>query len=332
MTNTINVSIIVPIYNTEEYLEDCLSSIVNQSLNNIEIILVNDGSTDGSADIIESYHQKYPKCIRVFHQKNQGQASARNLGIEKATGKFIGFVDSDDTIIPEMFEKMYLKAEEEEADMVECDYRYCKIQDGQNVAIKKYGTIKERNNSAELFIDPLVSPWNKLFRKSLLDNSLIRFPEGLIYEDTAFYIELIPWINRISFVSEVLVLHYSRENSTQTKKNNPKLGDMLIIIEQIIKYYQLNKFWSQYQQELEYFCVKILLGSSLGRIALLGNKEMKKKTFKQIFTLIEQYFPNYRKNKYIKYNFRGIYLKSCTKRTLPIFASFLGAYYNWKMN
>ena len=92
------VSVIVPVYNTEKYLKKCLDSLINQTLSNVEIIAVNDGSTDGSPAILEQYAKSYPQIVKVFHKKNGGQASARNLAFEKCTGEYIGFLDSDDFV------------------------------------------------------------------------------------------------------------------------------------------------------------------------------------------------------------------------------------------
>lgn len=119
---SVNISIIVPIYNKEKYLVDCLNSIVNQTLKNIEIILVDDGSTDKSKEICESYLND-PR-ISYFYQKNEGLASARQTGIDKACGEYVGFIDADDWIELDMFEKMYCKAKEYDADVVFCNRMY----------------------------------------------------------------------------------------------------------------------------------------------------------------------------------------------------------------
>ena len=116
------VSVIVPVYNSENYLRQCLDSLVYQTLNDIEIIAVNDGSTDNSAIILEEYALKFPDKIRQFNQENKGQACARNFGLQQAKGEYIGFVDSDDSVALDLFEKMYQLARSEKADLVECDF------------------------------------------------------------------------------------------------------------------------------------------------------------------------------------------------------------------
>ena len=121
--NSISVSVIVPIYNKEKYLHDCLNSIIGQTLDSIEIILVDDGSTDKSKDICQEYLNKDSR-ISYYYQENEGLASARQTGIELAKGEYIGFIDGDDWIDLEMYEKMYSKAKEYDADVVFCNRMY----------------------------------------------------------------------------------------------------------------------------------------------------------------------------------------------------------------
>lgn len=328
----IKVSIIVPVYNTEAYLDACLESLVYQTLKEIEIIIINDGSTDGSVGIIERFQHKFPDRIMVLNKENGGQASARNLGLQCCRGNYVGFVDSDDVVAREMYETLYRIAVSEQADMVECDYQYIKVKNGKQIPLFKYAEVRPRNGQKDLFINPLVSPWNKLYRAGVLRKSGVIFPEGLIYEDTAFYINLIPWLEKLAFSPEEYVIHFSRDDSTQTKRQNPRVGDMIRILETIIAYYRSNHFWEKYCKELEYFCIKIMLCSCLGRIALLNNKTLKKQLLKQIIHIIEREFPNFRKNPYLGVGLRDIYLKSCNAATIYFYAGITGLIYNLKMH
>ena len=115
------VSVIVPVYNTSNYLEKCITSLLNQTLQDIEIIMVNDGSLDNSREIIEEF-QKKDNRILLFNKENGGQASARNLGLSKATGEYVAFLDSDDYISPVMYEQLYNKAKSMDYDIVLCNY------------------------------------------------------------------------------------------------------------------------------------------------------------------------------------------------------------------
>ena len=117
----IKVSVIIPVYNTEDYLKECIESLVNQTLREIEILIVNDGSTDSSLEIMKEFKNKYPNIIKIFDKVNGGQASARNYALSFAQGEYLGFVDSDDWVDITMYEEMYEKAEKEDADIVICD-------------------------------------------------------------------------------------------------------------------------------------------------------------------------------------------------------------------
>ena len=121
-SNVIKVSVIVPVYNVDKYLRKCLDSLVNQTLKEIEIIVINDGSTDGSQRIIDEYQNTYPDIIRGFIKSNGGLSDARNYGLPFCRGEYIGFVDSDDYVDKRMYELMYTKASEDDSDMVTCDY------------------------------------------------------------------------------------------------------------------------------------------------------------------------------------------------------------------
>lgn len=118
------VSIIVPVYNVESYLDECLTSLVNQSLNDIKIIIVNDGSTDSSQKIIDKYALRYPEKIMALNKENGGLASARNFGLQYAQGEYVGFVDSDDYVDVNMYNEMYNLAIKNNADLVVCDLEY----------------------------------------------------------------------------------------------------------------------------------------------------------------------------------------------------------------
>ena len=134
----IKISVIVPVYNTEKYLPKCLDSLVNQTLKDIEIIIVNDGSPDNSQKIIDDYVKKY-KNIKAFEKKNGGLSDARNYGIKKASGEYIAFLDSDDYVTVDMYEKMYKKAISQHFDMVVCDLNYVY----NDKVVKAYSNIKD---------------------------------------------------------------------------------------------------------------------------------------------------------------------------------------------
>ena len=316
------VSVIIPVYNTEEYLVDCLESVVNQSLQELEIVLVDDGSTDKSPKIIQDYKTKYPERIQVITKENGGQGTARNVAIPICRGKYIGFVDSDDCIELEMYEEMYRKAEETNADYVECDYRNVKVnQKGETEQIADYGgRVRTYRNKQDMFIDPMLAPWNKIYRAELLKDNDIRFPEGVIYEDTAFCLKAISVIQRFAFVPEKLVIHYYRGGSTMNVNKAGKVGDIFAVLQNVISFYQERGLYHTYRDELEYCMVKILLCSSMLRIAEVPNPKMRKQFCEDTWNMIRRYFPEYKKNPYMKgAGAKNFYMRCVTGWNLCLF-------------
>lgn len=307
------VSVIVPVYNTQEYLVKCLDSLVGQTLEDLEIIIIDDGSTDESPKIIDQYYEQYQKKIKLIRKENGGQAAARNLGIAISECEYIGFLDSDDYADPTMFQKLYEKAVETDADLVECNYVYL---DEQNQKMKQYGHLRPYKNQKEMFINPLVSPWNKLFKSSILKESGVLFPEGVIYEDTAFFIQLIPRLKKVEFIQEDLIFHILRASSTMNAVKSRRIANIFVVLKKIIEDYQSKNLFDEYQKELEYFSVKILLCSSLGRISRVKDKEIRNELLQQTKEFIQDEFPGYRHNPYFKGGFQNLYMKTVNGLTL----------------
>ena len=171
------ITIIVPVYNTEKYLKECLDSIVSQSIEEaFEILVVDDGSKDRSADIIKYYEKKYKGIIRGIYQKNQGQSAARNHALEVATGEYLIFIDSDDYIGKNYIKKLVDVAKETNADMVLCNYT--KVDEKGNV-LKIYNANYSEGN---IRIPSYIS-CNRIIKRSLMEKYHMRYKEGIICED-----------------------------------------------------------------------------------------------------------------------------------------------------
>lgn len=317
----VKVSVIVPVYNTQEYLKDCLLSLVNQTLNEIEIIVVNDGSTDGSLEIIQSFAKDFPDKIVVLTKKNGGQATARNLGIHHSTGEYIGFVDSDDYVHPNMYLEMYEVAITSGCELVECNYQYLKVRNNKLIPLKKHGSIRKYKNQTDMFLDPMVAPWNDLYKRSVLMNSGVLFPEGYIYEDTSFFVKMIPFIKKSEFIDKPFVYHMYRATSTMNINKSKKVADIFSVLNDIVFFYKENNFWNEYQAEVEYFCSKILLCSSLQRIALVRNKQLRRELLEQTSKMLSTQFSEYKKNPYVQHGLKSKYMKSITKSNIHLYCN-----------
>ena len=216
------VSIIVPIYNVEQYLKKCIESIINQTLTNIEIILVNDGSTDNCGKIIDEYAKKDNRII-ALHKENGGQASARNMGLDIARGKYIGFVDSDDWIESDMYESLYNKINKTNSDICICGRRAYNEDGKLSNAINLQDEIIDfnKNNDKKHILDKFfysytVVLWNQLYKKEIINDKNIRF-EDVNYvgsEDALFNYCVLSDAKRITSMEHIYYNQLSREGST----------------------------------------------------------------------------------------------------------------------
>ena len=286
------VSLIIPVYNVENYIEKCLDSVVNQTLKDMEIIIVNDGSQDKSKQKIEKYLKKY-SSIKYLEKENGGLSDARNYGMPHATGEYIAFLDSDDYVEKTMYEEMYNIAKKENADMVECDFVW-------EYPNKKREDIGEFYNSKKEMIEKgHVVAWNKLIKREIIEKTKIIFPVGLRYEDMEFFYKLVPYIDKVSFVKKCFVHYVQRENSIANTQN-VRTKEIFTILDNVIKYYKENGLYEEYKDELEYIYVKFLLCSSLKRICKISEKKERKKAQMETWNNINTKFPNWRKNPILK--------------------------------
>ena len=310
------VSVIVPVYNVEKYLIKSVDSLVNQTLEDIEIIVVNDGSTDNSKKIIETYKKKYPNKIKYLEKPNGGLSDARNFGIPHATGEYIAFLDSDDYVELNTYEKMYNKAKEENADMVECDF----IWEYPNK--RKIDTGIIYNGKKEMLTYARVVAWNKLIKRALLEKNKIEFPKGLRYEDVEFFYKMIPYYNKVSFVKEPLI-HYIQRESSISKVQNERTKEIFEVLNNVIEYYKKNNLYNEYKDELEYTYTRLLLCSSLFRMVKIKDKKVKKELINITWKNLNEKFPNWKKNKILKQNrsMKNLYMKTVNKITYKIYCT-----------
>ncbi len=233
------ISIIIPVYNSEEYLPKCIESVLNQTYSNLEIIIINDGSTDDSGKICDDYALKDNR-ITVIHKENGGVSSARNKGIEKATGKYIGFIDADDYIEIDMFEKLYENIKHDDYDISICNYNIIlgtnKIPNNISKECKKIFNNKEYLSGLfdkNLYCGYLV---NKLIKTECIKN--VRFDENVsVLEDLLFLTEIHENISKVYFDKDVFLYNYvQRENSATNNFNKKKYMSMIMALEKIISY------------------------------------------------------------------------------------------------
>lgn len=235
------ISIIVPVYNVENYLEKCIKSILQQTFKNFELILVDDGSTDNSRIICDKY-KDIDSRISVIHKFNGGQSSARNVGIDNAKGRYIGFIDADDYIENDMYQILYENIEMNNADMSICGV--IRENDGKRTSwIKALDSAMVMSPKEALLLTIKgtymnISPCNKLYKKSVFDN--LRFVEGKVFEDFHITPDMFNKCKKIAYTPEEKYIYVCRENSTMTKALlNPK-EDIISCTEYVIENIKVN--------------------------------------------------------------------------------------------
>lgn len=239
------VSIIVPVYNVENYVGKCLDSLVKQSYDNIEIIVVNDGSIDGSSAIIAGFASEYPQKVFSFEKSNGGLSDARNYGIDIATGDYFGFVDSDDYVSPTMYEEMMSLAVKHSAEMVICNIQKVTGTGGVTQKLTQIPNMPEKidlENHFSVFSDLSYFACNKLFNKNLFKNK--RFKNGIHFED----IHLIPQLLlecKIIAQTQSFHYHYLERSDSISKSHTEKGLDILYAVEAVEQAFEKSRYAHQ---------------------------------------------------------------------------------------
>lgn len=233
------ISIIVPVYNTETFLEKCLTSLINQTLSDIEIICINDGSTDNSLAILEKY-AKEDSRIKIITQENSGQSVARNNGIKNATGEYIGFIDSDDYIDINFYEKLYNAAKNNDAD-ISCATIIRKRPNAEKYRVhyeeeKIYTSLKEKLEACS--IPKCCYVWNKIYKAEIIKD--YPFREGVYFEDVLWIPEVLKQANKLVSVPEINYYYMVNKNSTVKKTTPKKQQDSYNAKKYIIDFYKNN--------------------------------------------------------------------------------------------
>ena len=281
------VSVIVPVYNVENYLEKCLESLVRQTLKDIEIIVVNDGSTDNSLDIAKRYENKYSNILKVFSKKNGGLSDARNFGLKYAKGKYIAFVDSDDYVKDDMFLKMYNYAVKYDLDVVVSD-TIIKTDSSEYV-------LKSNLNYSSATLNNYVIAYPmaciRMIRKDVLKD--FEFKKGIFYEDLEAMPSLVLRTSKIGFIDYAGYYYVQRAGSIMKQREfNSKLLNIFDVLD-------INKkrLIFKYPAEVEYLYITHLLRSATLRF--LGYEDSNDYLIR-IRKIMREEFPNWKNNAYFK--------------------------------
>ena len=274
MANQLKISVVVPVYNTGKYLEKCLNSILNQTLKEIEVIVVNDGSTDFSQQIITGFQANDNRIVAV-NKENGGLSDARNVGIDKAAGEYIAFVDSDDYVDEMMFEKMISLAEKHHSEIVLCDLVKVDENGKEFRDLPQSPQLPEKivlKDDFTIFGEMSCFACNKIFKRSLFNQH--RFKKGIHFED----IELIPKLvidsRVISKINEPFYKYFERQDSI-TKTHTRKGLDMFEAVDAVTLYFKKSQYKS-FNQDLKRFQIFQGYYSFLAYVAYVKEKRIKK--------------------------------------------------------
>ncbi|MEA5027133.1 MAG: glycosyltransferase [Erysipelotrichaceae bacterium] len=287
------ISIIVPVYNVGKYLEKCLDSLVHQTLEDIEVLVINDSSPDNSQVIIEQFALKYPKIIKPHLKPNGGVSSVRNYGIKQATGDYIGFVDGDDYVEPDMYETLYKEATVSNANVVISDFYF--TYPDKEVPYHEFHS----ENTEEMIINLFAVLWNKIYKRTYLEKINFHFIEGYRYEDVSFLTRLAPYYENYRYVNKPLV-HYVQRQSSSSYSHNYKVKEIVYILSDILDFYKTRGFYVQYERELEYVFIKYSLGQPFRSCSKISDKNDRVTSLNMLWNNLNNNFPGWRNNPYLK--------------------------------
>ncbi len=287
------ISVIMPVYNVQDYILRAMDSLINQTFKDFEILVINDGSKDNSIKkILDNYDDDR---IKIIYKKNGGQASARNMGVNYAKGCYLFFMDSDDFIAPNTLELMYKEALKGNYEIVYCDY-YKYYSDTNKEVIPMIQHYDADNPKS--FVTAMPSPWGRLIKRKLYLQNDIKFLEGYIHEDNAIIPYLAALTTKSSYLKEPLYYYVQREESSLNSKTYDKRWeDIFVSLEHLKKKFVSNNLINEYHSELEYIYIEYLLHAP--NLKFLDYKEGNK-NIKKISLIIKKEFPKWQKNKYYK--------------------------------
>lgn len=290
------VSLIIPVYNVENYVDKCLKSVEQQTCKELEVIIINDGSTDESYEIVRKYVERNTN-FQCYSIENRGLGGARNYGLEKASGEYVCFLDSDDYIASECIEAMLNKAKQNKSDIVVCNS--CDVtEDGTIISYYKNKYKKEVTNVYEepTILFNRVSAWGKLYKKELFNE--LAFVSREWYEDMRMTPKLFLKAKSITYIDNTLFYYVQRSGSIMNNSKVEKNIEITEAFDDLISYFYKQGVYERFREVLEYLIIEHVAVAGISRVALYrGNKK------KEVLHNLQKYLetiPNLYKNSYVK--------------------------------
>lgn len=312
--NDIYISVVVPIYNVEQYLAECLDSLAAQTLKNIEVFLINDGTKDNSGEIAKSYVEKYPEIFSYYEKENGGLSDARNYAFPYIKGKYVAYVDSDDYVAKDMMEKLWNAAKDCDAEIAECELDKVYSDKSERIVLpQKYETIKD------YMLNSRVCAWNKLYKVEWLNKIGAEFPKGLLYEDLCLFYKIMPYLSVMPVtVHEPLYFYRQREGSILSNSDN-RILHIHNVFDSVFDFYNERGLAEEYDDTAEYKYVRTLFCSFLIRMLKIKDKQLRSEVINESWRIVNEKRPNWKKNPYLKkLTSKNIYLKLMSRPVLSI--------------
>jgi len=298
------LSVIVPVYNmaADRKLNYCIDSLVAQTVEDMEIIAVDDCSTDNSLEILRDYEKRYPGRVKVIASPvNKRQGGAKNLGLKEAKGEWLGFIDSDDWIVPDYYERLIAKAEETGADLVGCDYCLTEehsFKEGKHIHNNRQNQVgvldREKRKSLILDGGSLVV---KIYRRDRIIANNLFFPEGIFYEDNAVGNSYLIGAKHFEYIEEPLYFYYQHNTSTVHTITQKRCEDRMEAARVMITVAKDGGYFEEYKDELEYKFTLLHYVNTLFSY-MVGVKHTKYGFIKRMGKEIKEYFPDFQENPY----------------------------------
>ncbi|MFV0479272.1 MAG: glycosyltransferase [Anaerorhabdus sp.] len=287
------LSVIVPMYNVEKYIEECLMSLVKQTFKDMEILVVNDGSTDTGPRVVERMALRYPN-IKLIHKTNGGLSDARNYGLSYALGDYVTFLDSDDYVSERYYEKMMDKIQEN-FDVVVCDVEYVYEDATPSWILPGLSPWTIEDIQKRALLSPMYA-WNKVYHRSFFKENGIRYPLNSWYEDIPVSTEIFSKTAKIGYVAEALVHYRQRRGSIMAEVNSPRQKDIFSIMAMVREKFTEEELYEKYYQELEYLHIEHLCLYGMFRFMRSDQFDF---LYEEAMKVMKIHFPKWKKNPYI---------------------------------
>lgn len=291
------LSVVVPVYNMEKYLRKCLDSIIDETIDDYEIIIVNDGSTDSSPAICQEYAEHYPKLINYISTPNGGLGAARNVGTENAKGEFIFYIDSDDYLAPNALREV-MDSLQDDVDI--CVFDFLNItEDGRVLSLTK-GSERTGDFSLSDYPEFLFCPpnaWNKIWKRNIFTDNGIVFPGRVWFEDIYITPKLYTKARKIKYVDKAWYMYLQRDGSITKNKNPQRCLEIIDAVDSVLKYYRSVDLFEQYYPQLCYMALYHQVITSTTRVSLIDRNSPIQR---QLFEDFLEKFPDYKSVSYVQ--------------------------------